>query len=134
MPRIFASMKSRPRAWLSSANASLTFRVLSAEFLCIRTRPPRRYSPPMIRKPRIRPKETSEDRKTDAHLRLDREPDVSNIEHSILSTSPLPMAALAGPDHILRYFNPAFCRLACKTKDELTGKPFIEVVAWEGCD
>jgi two-component system, NtrC family, sensor kinase len=87
----------------------------------------------MIRKPRIRPKETSEDRKTDAHLRLDREPDVSNIEHSILSTSPLPMAALAGPDHILRYFNPAFCRLACKTKDELTGKPFIEVVAWEGC-
>jgi signal transduction histidine kinase len=87
----------------------------------------------MIRKPRIRPKETSDDREPDANFRLEREPDVSNIERSILSTSPLPMAALAGPGHILRYFNPAFCRLACKTKDELTGKPFIEVAAWEGC-
>jgi signal transduction histidine kinase len=87
----------------------------------------------MIRKPRITPKETSDDRETDANFSLDREPDVSNTESSILSTSPLPMAALAGPDHILRYFNPAFCRLACKTKDELTGKPFIDVVEWEGC-
>jgi PAS domain-containing protein len=58
---------------------------------------------------------------------------VSNIERLMLNTSPLPMAALAGSNHILRYVNAAFCRLAFKTGDELTGKPFIEVVPWEGC-
>jgi two-component system, NtrC family, sensor kinase len=87
----------------------------------------------MIRKPRIRPKETSDDLKTDASFRLDREPDMSNIERSIVNTSPLPMAALVGSDHILHYVNSAFCRLACKTRDELTGKPFEEIVPWEGC-
>jgi len=40
---------------------------------------------------------------------------------------------LAGPNHILRYVNPAFCGLADKTKDDLIGKPFAEVVFWEGC-
>ena len=58
---------------------------------------------------------------------------MTSSERSILDTLPLPMAALAGPNHILRYVNPAFCRLACKTKDELVGKPFLEVVGWEGC-
>ena len=48
---------------------------------------------------------------------------MTSIERSILDTSPLPMAALAGSNHILRYVNSAFCRLACKTKDELVGKP-----------
>jgi signal transduction histidine kinase len=59
--------------------------------------------------------------------------DVSNMERMILDISPLPMAALAGPDHILRYVNPAFCRLACKSKDELAEKPFVKVVPWVGC-
>ena len=58
---------------------------------------------------------------------------MTSIERLILDTSPLPMAALAGSDHILRYVNSAFCRLACKTKDELVGKPLVEVVGWEGC-
>jgi signal transduction histidine kinase len=87
----------------------------------------------MIRKSSIRPKEASDDPESDINPRPDRRPDVSNIERSILDTSPLPMAALAGPDHILRYVNRAFCRLARKTRDELTGKPFAELVAWEGC-
>ena len=87
----------------------------------------------MIRKPRIRDKESSENPDIDANLRLDREPGVTSIERSILDTSPLPIAALAGSSHILRYVNSAFCRLACKTKDELMGKPLIEVVPWEGC-
>src|SRR6185503_2481724 len=26
-----------------------------------------------------------------------------------------------------------FCRLACKTIDELMGRPLVEIAAWEGC-
>jgi|SRR5579862_1613197 len=87
----------------------------------------------MIRKSRIRPKESSENPEVDANLRLDWKPDVTSIERSILDTSPLPIAALAGSNQILRYVNAAFCRLASKSKDELIGKPFVEVVTWEGC-
>jgi PAS domain-containing protein len=87
----------------------------------------------MIQKSKIRPEEASDDRETDAISRLGWTPDVSNIERLILDTSPLPMAALAGFNHILRYANSAFCRLACKTKDELIGKPFVEALPWEGC-
>jgi signal transduction histidine kinase len=87
----------------------------------------------MVRNPRIRPKESSENPEFDANLRLDSEPDVSNLERLSLDTSPLPMAALTGSNHILRYVNSAFCRFACKTKDELMGKPLVEVVPWEGC-
>jgi hypothetical protein len=76
----------------------------------------------MIRKPRIKPKTPSENPESDASLRLDWERDVSGMEHSMLDTSPLPVAALAGPNHIIRYVNSAFCRLACKAKDELIGK------------
>jgi signal transduction histidine kinase len=58
---------------------------------------------------------------------------VSNSERSILNNSPLPMATLAGSNHILRDVNPAFCRLVSKSKDELTGKRFVEVLPREGC-
>ena len=75
----------------------------------------------MIRKSTTRLQETSGVPETEADLRL------------IMDTSPIPMAALAGSDHILSYVNSAFCRLACRSKDELTGKPFVEVVSWEGC-
>jgi signal transduction histidine kinase len=51
----------------------------------------------------------------------------------MLDTSPLPMAALAGSNHIIRYVNSTFCRLVFKNKDELMEKPLIEVVPWEGC-
>lgn len=87
----------------------------------------------MIRKLKIRPEETSDDRETDADSRLGRGSDVSNIERTILGTSPLPIATVAGPNHNLRYVNSAFCRLTCKTEDELLGQPLIEVVPWEGC-
>lgn len=86
----------------------------------------------MIRKPRMRPK-VSENPETNTDLRLNGEPGVTSSERSILDTLPLPTAALAGSNHILRYVNSAFCRLACKTKDELVGKPLLEVVGWEGC-
>ena len=87
----------------------------------------------MTRESRIKLKETSDDPEIEANLSLDQEHDVSNIERLILSTAPLPMAAFAGSDHIVRYVNAAFCRLACKTKDELIGKPFVEAVPWQGC-
>ena len=58
---------------------------------------------------------------------------MSNIERIILDSSPLPMAALEGRDQILRYVNSAFCHLACKTKDELMGRPFAEAVPWNAC-
>jgi signal transduction histidine kinase len=81
----------------------------------------------------MRPEELSENADVEARLRLKWEPGVTSIERSILDTLPLPMAALAGSNHILRYVNSAFCRLACKTVDEVLGKPLVEVVAWEGC-
>jgi signal transduction histidine kinase len=87
----------------------------------------------MIRKPRIRPKETLANPATAFNSRLDWGPDVPMFEHSILDTSPLPTAAVRGSNHTLHDVNSAFCRLACKTKDELIGKPLIEVVPWEGC-
>jgi two-component system NtrC family sensor kinase len=87
----------------------------------------------MIQKPRIKAEESSENPEYGTKLRLHREPGVSSLRRLILDTSPLPMAALAGSNHIVRYFNSAFCRLACKTQDELMGKPLLEVVPWEGC-
>jgi len=87
----------------------------------------------MIRKPRMRPKERSEHPEPGVHLGPDWERDVSGMGPSMLDTSPLPIAALAGSNHIIRYVNSAFCRLALKTKDELIGKPLVEVVHWEGC-
>lgn len=87
----------------------------------------------MIRESKIGLKEISDDPETDADFRLGWGPDLSNVERMILDTSPLPMAALAGSNHILRYVNSAFCRLAYKTKDELMGKPFAEAVPWNGC-
>ncbi|MGC1783875.1 MAG: PAS domain-containing protein, partial [Acidobacteriaceae bacterium] len=87
----------------------------------------------MIRKPRTELKESSENPEIDANVRLDWMLDALSIERLILDTSPLPMAALEGPDHILRYANSAFCRLVSKTQAELTGRPLATAVSWEGC-
>ena len=40
----------------------------------------------------------------------------------------MPMAELEGPSHIMRYVNPAFCRLLGKSKAALIGKPFAETM------
>ena len=42
--------------------------------------------------------------------------------------SPVPMVAVEGATHLVRYANPAFCRLAGKTSEELIGLPFTEAV------
>jgi hypothetical protein len=72
----------------------------------------------VIRKSRISPKRTSDNRETDANSHLGRDPHVSNGERSIVGNSPLPMVTLAKSNHILRYVNPTFCRLVSKTNDE----------------
>lgn len=56
-----------------------------------------------------------------------------NYENVLFDGSPLPVAAMGHPGHTLRYVNPAFCRLAGKTKAELIGRPFADVVFWEEC-
>jgi two-component sensor histidine kinase len=38
------------------------------------------------------------------------------------------MATVEGAMHIVRYVNPAFCRLIDKTRDELVGTPFREIL------
>jgi signal transduction histidine kinase len=87
----------------------------------------------LIRTLGIRVDQASDDPEDTAFLRFDQELGRSKIERMISDTSPLPMAALAGPNHTLRYVNPAFCRLIRKTADQLMGRPFIEVVPSGRC-
>jgi two-component system NtrC family sensor kinase len=87
----------------------------------------------MIRKSRIKPKEAPDGLENEANPGLDPRDDAPKFERVLFESSPLPVAALAGPNHTLRYVNPAFCRLTGKTKDELIGKPFSEVISWIGC-
>jgi len=55
-------------------------------------------------------------------------PDLSRLCLSIADHAPLPMATVEGAGHLVRYVNPAFCRLIRKTKDELMGKSFAEIL------
>ena len=87
----------------------------------------------MIRKPRMSLREPPGGPDIKANLGFDPGGDAPMIERMLFEGSPLPVAALAGPNHTLRYVNPAFCRMANKAKDDLIGKPFTEVVLWEGC-
>jgi PAS domain S-box-containing protein len=51
----------------------------------------------------------------------------------IFDSSPLPMAAVEGDKHILRYVNPAFCRLNGTSTQQLIGKPFGDILPGDGC-
>jgi PAS domain S-box-containing protein len=57
--------------------------------------------------------------------------DMPEVSHSLMEHSPLPMAELDGAGHIVRYVNPAFCRLIGKSKEALVGNPFA-ATAQEG--
>ena len=46
--------------------------------------------------------------------------------HLLMENAPVPMAELEGAGHIIRYVNPAFCRLVGTDREALTGKPFAE--------
>jgi two-component system, NtrC family, sensor kinase len=86
----------------------------------------------MLRKSRNKPKEKAAGLEINANG-VDSKGTAPNIEHVLFEGSPIPMAALSRPNHTLRYVNPAFCRLSGKARNELIGKPFVEVVFWEGC-
>ena len=87
----------------------------------------------MIRKSRNRAKEASAPPEINTNLGLDLSNNLLMFERVLFEGSPLPIATLAGPNHTLLYVNPAFCRLADKTKDELIERPFEEVILWEMC-
>lgn len=46
---------------------------------------------------------------------------------SLNELSPLAIAAVEGPFHILAYTNPAFCKLLDRKSEQLIGKPFCQV-------
>jgi len=55
-------------------------------------------------------------------------PDLSSLCLAITEHAPLPMATVEGASHIVRYVNPAFCRLMDKPMEQLVGKPFCELL------
>ena len=46
----------------------------------------------------------------------------------VIERAPMPIVEVQGSAHIVSHVNPAFCRLLGKTKEELLGKPFAEIV------
>jgi signal transduction histidine kinase len=60
-------------------------------------------------------------------------PDLPMLCGLMFGGSPLPMVAVAGAQHIVRYLNPAACRLLGKSKDVLIGTPFTELLPDDGC-
>jgi PAS domain-containing protein len=55
-------------------------------------------------------------------------PDLSSLCLAITEHAPLPMATVEGASHIVRYVNPAFCRLLDKPSEQLVGIPFCEML------
>jgi len=60
--------------------------------------------------------------------------DPAALDRSIfyLEHAPSPMAALEGAAHIVRFANPAFCRLVGKAEKAIVGKPFLEILPDRG--
>ena len=54
--------------------------------------------------------------------------DLSSLCLAITEHAPLPMATVEGASHIVRYVNPAFCRLLDKPSEQLVGIPFCEML------
>lgn len=46
----------------------------------------------------------------------------------IIECAPVPMVEVEGPSHVVCYVNQAFCKLLHKTREELIGKSFCEIV------
>jgi PAS domain S-box-containing protein len=53
-----------------------------------------------------------------------QESDLPALCRSVAESSPTPMAAVEGADHIVRYVNSAFCVLTGKTREDLIGNAF----------
>lgn len=61
-------------------------------------------------------------------LSLIPRPELSALCLATIENSPLPMAAVDGLTHILRYGNPAFCHLMDQRLEDLIGRPFHELL------
>jgi len=59
---------------------------------------------------------------------LRAEPILADLSSPYLEHAPLPMATVEGATHLVRYINPAFCRLVDKAEDDVVGKPFCELL------
>jgi signal transduction histidine kinase len=55
-------------------------------------------------------------------------PDLSSLGLSITEHAPFSMATVEGARHIVRYVNPAFRRLIDRSRDQLVGKSFCEML------
>jgi two-component sensor histidine kinase len=53
---------------------------------------------------------------------------LSDLSSHCFDHSPLPIVTVEGATDIMRYVNPAFCRLADQTSDQLVGTPFCAMV------
>lgn len=58
--------------------------------------------------------------------------DLQSLSRQVTERSPLPMAAMEGSTHIVRYVNPTFCRLVSRESEELIGVPFARAVPEAG--
>jgi signal transduction histidine kinase len=55
-------------------------------------------------------------------------PDWPSLCRAVAERAPLPMVSVEGANHIVRYVNPAFCRLMDKPAEQLVGKSFGEML------
>jgi PAS domain S-box-containing protein len=55
-------------------------------------------------------------------------PDLASLCLAITEHAPLPMATVEGATHLVRYANPAFCRLMDRPMEQLVGKPLSELL------
>jgi PAS domain S-box-containing protein len=55
-------------------------------------------------------------------------PDLLSLCRAITEHAPTPVAAVEGGGGIVRYVNPAFCRLFEKSSEQLVGIPFYELL------
>jgi len=51
---------------------------------------------------------------------------LASIGQAITGYAPMPMATVEGPDHIVRYVNPAFCRLLDLPSESIIGRRFAD--------
>jgi len=58
----------------------------------------------------------------------DPAPDLWRRASPVIERAPLPMVGLEGTEHTVCFVNPAFCRLLQKRRDEILGKPFVEII------
>ncbi len=52
---------------------------------------------------------------------------VQTVLQAVLENAPLPLAQVAGPEHIVWAINPAFCTLLSRSAEELIGQPFADL-------